>query len=571
MCGLVWVSHETAAEIAPAALRRLQYRGYDSFGFAWPDAQGMTGSRSLEDLRDFQQVLPKSSMVLAHTRWATHGTVSLENCHPHRDAAGRFALAHNGIASNHAEFAQQSELPVDVSDTAVLSQYFAALLDQGCTPEAAFDHVVTRLQGRNALVVMMASGEVFAYRSGSPLVLVQLQGGFGLASDVLALGCETIACCPLADHARVVFRDNQILVNEEVPSWQALQIEQFVPDVAVDFAHRAGHFMRQEILEQWRTVTLPVPDSDMTTRLKVLLRGKKRLLITGAGGAGIVAQQIAHLVSVRGKVSALGISACEFAYQKAHSDQACLLAISQSGETADTLVAIEEAKSWGMPVISLVNMPFSTMSQVADLSFELGAGPEQCVLSTKSATAQIAFGYWLAGLLAGAADAANAELRELGVTLSQVLEPGLFDQFQPAVDYLSDRDTLFLLGRGVHFANAQLGALNLKEASYIHAEAFSAGELKHGVLALVESGTPVILFGLDVDPYMQGVAAELRSRGAVILAVGSTAGDIYLPDPGGGHLVGEPITCQILAFLLARRRGLDPDRPRNLAKSVTVL
>lgn len=571
MCGLVWVAHEAAAEIAPAALRRLQYRGYDSFGFAWPDASGITGSRSLEDLREFHEELPSSSMVLAHTRWATHGRVSLENCHPHRDGSGRFALAHNGIISNHREFLLQAESHAQDSDTAILSQYFSALLDQGHNPEGAFEAVVSKMQGRNALLVMMASGEVFAYRNGSPLVLVQLQDGIGLASDVHALGAETVACCTLADHARVVCRGRQVHVNGALPRWQALPVTQYAADVAVGTARRAGHFMRQEILEQWQSVTSSLPQRDQLEKLRALLQGQQRILVTGAGGAGIVAQQIAHFLKVRAGFSALGISACEFAYQQAHSSGACLLAISQSGETADTLVAIEQARSWGMPVVTLVNMPLSTMAEVADLNFSLGAGPEQCVLSTKSATAQISFGYWCAALLAGTDIAARAELQDLGVTLSQILEPGLFSHFDKAVDYLANRDTLFLLGQGAHFASAQLGALNLKEASYIHAEAFSAGELKHGVLALVEAGTPVILFGLDVDPYMQGVAAELKSRGAMILAVGSTAGDIYLPDPGNGHPVSEPISCQILAYLLARRRGLDPDRPRNLAKSVTVL
>ncbi len=564
MCGLVWVVGREAARLAPKALQRLEYRGYDSFGFAWPSRDGVESFKSLDDLRSFSQSLPDSNMVLGHTRWATHGNVSLANCHPHVDPKGRFAIAHNGIATNADTKTEDGQ-----SDTRWLATCLSGLLDQGFSPADAFQNLTLSLEGRNALVVMFASGETYAFRSGSPLVLVQLDDGYAVASDLLALAPHTRACQPLRDGDVVRYLGDQIVVNGQLPSWQVFSAGSV--EAGEVSTNTPGCFMYNEILAQWQTITMPLAENRNLCHLLEGLRARGTLLVTGAGGAGIVAAQIAQFVNARTEVRALAVSACEFASYKNLARDSCLLAISQSGETADTLVAIEQAQAWGMPIFSLVNMPFTTMSAASDTAYNLGVGAEHCVLSTKSATAQLAFGYWLAANIAGSADQARRELDQLSVCLSQELEPGLFPSFYKAVSYLADQPRVFLLGRGAHYPIACLAALNLKEAAYIHAEAFSAGELKHGVIALIEEGTPVILFGLDQDLYMRNVAAELKSRGAWILAVGSESADICLPDPGAGHIVSLPISCQILAYLLARQRGLDPDRPRNLAKSVTVL
>lgn len=577
MCGLVWAAAHNAERTVPEALKRLHYRGYDSFGFACLLDVGIETRRSLEDLREFDEVLPSSAMVLGHTRWATHGEVSLPNCHPHMDSRDRFALAHNGIVENTATL-EKGIVSFETSDSALIAKLLASRLDDGESPQKAFLSVVQKLEGRNAVVAMFQNGDVFGYRQGSPLLLVKLSDGIGLASDALAFGEEVEACYPLEESGWFCYSEDELHVYDsdlESPTIQALNWQP-VPVhtrelLSGDLQPGAGTYMRHEILEQWRTMARPIPDEVGEAALQNLIRKRRRIIVTGAGGAGIVAQQVAHLIQSRAEYQALAVPAPEIQRYQSFMDDAVLLAVSQSGETADTLCAIEFARRFDVPVVSLVNMPFCSMSRCSDLTFQLGIGPEHCVLSTKSATAQLSFGYWLAGLLKNQQTAFKREVSAVGQLLADQLDEAVFAQFQPVVEHLATQPSLLLLGRSDDFATAQLAALNLKEASYIHAEAFSAGELKHGVIALVEPCTPALLFGLETDAYMKGVASELKSRGAVIISVGSELGDFALPEFGRGHPISAPITGQILAYLLARHRGVDPDRPRNLAKSVTVL
>lgn len=402
---------------------------------------------------------------------------------------------------------------------------------------------------------------------------MRLEHGLGIASDVLAFPGEVTDCYPLADgecahcygKSLSVFDLNEPNVACSEPSWQsyldeASQLEAFGQ---VSGVVAPGTHMRSEIFDQWRTLTLPIPDQQTGEKVLELLGERQLILVTGAGGAGLVARQIAFFLRTQTNYRALAVSASELAAYEGFAEYAILFALSQSGETADTLCAIEAAQGWGMPNLSLVNVPYSTMTRHADLFIQLGAGPEHCVLSTKSATAQIAFGYWLSGLLCGDSCKPTDTLQGLGSALTNELTEDVFEQFSDVVEYLFERSSVFLLGKGLYHASAELAALNLKEATYIHAEAFCAGDLKHGVIALIESGTPVILFGLGEDPYMDGVAAELKSRGAKIIAIGSEQGNLSLPVFAGGHPVTVQITCQILAYLLALRRAVDPDRPGN--------
>jgi glucosamine--fructose-6-phosphate aminotransferase (isomerizing) len=338
--------------------------------------------------------------------------------------------------------------------------------------------------------------------------------------------------------------------------------------------------MFKEILEQWRTIpvqcALDEPEFEVFTDC---IRQSGLVLVTGAGGAFYAAKQVAWLLRTIAGIKAMDVAAYEIqSLRSLVTKNDLLLVVSQSGETADSLQAIQTARDWGMKIACLVNMRMSTMTRISDFVFYNRAGAEECVLSTKSATAQITFGYLLANNLINRMPDARRHIDGLSRLLSGELVPSQLGQFQEVAKYLTNFEHLFVLGRGEHFANALIGALNIKEASYLHAEAFSAGELKHGVIALREPGTPVILFMPKDDEYMLGVANEVKARGAYVIAItneapGSgidTVVDVRLPLAGGGSPLSAIIACQLLAYYIAVGKDLNPDRPRNLAKSVTV-
>jgi glucosamine--fructose-6-phosphate aminotransferase (isomerizing) len=308
-----------------------------------------------------------------------------------------------------------------------------------------------------------------------------------------------------------------------------------------------------------------------------VILSSKRVVVTGAGGASFAAKQIAFLLRQKAKVDAWDVPAYDLeTLAPCVSPGDILLTISQSGETADTIEAVRLAEQWGMRIATIVNMPMSSMTRMAEHVFYNRSGPEICVLSTKSASAQVTFGLLLAASVSRELENAHAEVDRLSRRLSHYLDASNLKAFAGAARGLARSEHVYLLGRSAFRAVAEMGALNIKEASYIHAEAFSAGELKHGVIALIEEGTPVILFAEPGDTYMINVAAEVKSRGARLIAVSVENNELFddwLPMPGDtpdARAIAGIIPCQLLAYFLAIERGLNPDKPRNLAKSVTV-
>lgn len=582
MCGIVAVSgSEAAAAECVTGLKRLQYRGYDSYGFAWANSGSVQALKSLEPLDEMAESLPASSAVIGHTRWATHGAVSLANCHPHSSVGGNFAVVHNGIVENFQDL--RSSLPdagwQSETDTEVivrlLDQGLAAGLDRQCAVTTAF----ARLEGRNTICVLFGDGECFGVRHGSPLVLGIADGRSYLASDVLSIAPFTTRCFALPEHAMVVMRGDQA----RVMTLDGMMIEAVFEDVEMETECGAGldeyrHYMLKETMEQWQTIPQQaiVSAADLG-ELATAIKQLGRVFVTGAGGAYYSARQICWLLRQRANIAAFDVPAYEM-----ESMRGCiragdiLLAISQSGETADTLEAVRQARSAGMRVASLVNMPLSTLASLSDYPFSNRSGPEVCVLSTKSATAQVTFGFLLAETIAGRGESVRTEIDAISRRLVDYLDVSRLSVFERAASRLAASEHIFLLGRGGYFGSALMGALNIKEASYIHAEAFTAGELKHGVIALIEPGTPVIVFVPADSRYMMNVVAEVKARGAHVVAVADEDNPMYdaiLPLPASNEATA-PITslipCQLLAYFLGVARGVNPDRPRNLAKSVTV-
>ncbi|MEO2177808.1 MAG: glutamine--fructose-6-phosphate transaminase (isomerizing) [bacterium] len=604
MCGIVACSSvDKGQEVVIEALSRMQYRGYDSYGFAYiTEAGGLDACRSIDHFEPGLISLPDSRVLLGHTRWATHGGVSVENCHPHSDPLGRFALVHNGIVSNFdslkASLLEQGTQFQTTTDTEVLVHLMSMALEERADRMCALMSLQKMIKGRNTLLFLFADGELLGVRQGSPLVVSEAAVGGGIepdqrkalyvASDILAFGDQTFRSVPLLDGQIVSIKAQNLLIvdpagNPVAPHWVETSSISHELKPVDDESSGSGykHCMLREVLEQWRTIPAQTALDELEFQPFVeVIKGSRQVFVTGAGGASYTARQVGWLLRTIAGIKAMDVAAYDI--ENIHNlveEDDVLIVLSQSGETADSLHAIQIARKWGMKIACLVNMPMSTMTRVSDFVFYNHAGPEECVLSTKSASAQIAFGYLLANTLCGNRGKAQQHIDRLSHLLSQQLVVSQLGMYQGTSAYLANQEHLFLLGRGEHFATALIGALNIKEASYLHAEAFSAGELKHGVIALIEPGIPVILFVPEGDTYMLGVANEVKARGAYVIAITDAESggkfvdspvDVWITMPGDGSPLSAIIPCQLLAYYVAVSRGLNPDRPRNLAKSVTV-
>lgn len=583
MCGIVAArGRGDVSGMCVAGLKRLQYRGYDSFGFAWCGSAGLQRLRCTDPLDELYEQLPASAAMLGHTRWATHGSVNMANCHPHVSRDGEFALVHNGIVENfqslQRELVDSGRRFDSQTDTEVIVGLIEAALSGGASRRAALAAACRQLEGRNTIVMLFGDGELYGVRHGSPLVLGDDGANLFVASDVLSFLPFTNRCFVMPESSLVcIDRERCELFDID---GMALPIEWITVEGEQQDIGRDGHphYMIKEILEQWQTVAAQAAVDDAAFgALSAAIRNASRVIVTGAGGASYAGAQIAWLLRQVAGIPAWSVPAYELESMRhcvAPGD--VLLAVSQSGETADTLEAVRTASLWGMRVASLVNMPLSTLTRISEFSFFNRSGPEVCVLSTKSASAQITFGYLLAHFLAGQVNEARRAIEQLSAELSRYLDDRSLSRIRDIAGRIVTHEHLFVLGKGECYGAALMAALNIKEASYLHAEAFAAGELKHGVIALIEPGVPVIVFVPDGSRYMLNAVAEVKSRGAFVVALADRDNelfDAFIPLPaatGSAVTISSIIPCQILAYFLATHRGLNPDRPRNLAKSVTV-
>ncbi len=623
MCGLIGcVSRTTGggfnsvADQVLTGLKRIQYRGYDSFGFAYVEENGSSKKR-LEIQRSTELIescdaAPDAEVMLGHTRWATHGRVSLENCHPHMSPAGTFALVHNGIVENFQSL-KHSLNGVDFvseTDTEVIVALLERSLDSNRSSDTGLSHgcckdrltkqrlqavkdTMALLNGRNTIAALFDDGEIIAFRQGSPLVLGMNPTEYFLASDALCFAPWANQCFVLADGACVSIKPGRVYLENE--TGEQLPAKWKSSDLEAESLSMEGydHFMLKEVMQQWRTIgcqALVETDANRVSAALGAMRHAETVIVTGAGGAYYTAIQIAWLLRAVAGIRAIAVQAYEIGTVNCLvSAGDVVIGVSQSGETADTLHAVRAAKSWGLTVISTINMPMSTLEQESDFAFLNQVGAEVCVLSTKSASAQIAFGYLLAHEIAGSGEEARRGLDSVGSQLTMYLTDETRRAVRAVAVGLSEQQHTFLLGRDENVGSALIGALNIKEATYLHAEAFAAGELKHGVIALIEERTPVLVIVPKGDDYMINVAAEVKARGAHVIGIAAEQNPLFdefiqLPvtpvvhagycDSALGQKALSAVTsiipCQLLAYELAILKGINPDRPRNLAKSVTV-
>ena len=609
MCGIIgYTGTGNAVPKMLKGLSVLEYRGYDSVGIAAQTADGTDVVKckgrihALEEkLRD--EPVEGSHCAIGHTRWATHGGPSDRNAHPHR--AGNVILVHNGIIENYKALKEELQAKGVEFKSETDTEVAAALLNENYTPGgdplAAIRKTVARLRGAYAFGILFADreGEVWVVRSGSPLILAKGKDGYYLASDVTALLPFTRESAPMDEGAIArLTGDSAVLFDENggghEPKWMTTTL-------TPESAQKGGypHFMLKEIHEQPEAVKKSVssridkdglPDFSADGIDADFWRGIRAVQIVACGSAmhaGLVGQRV--LEQYAGLPTTVHI-ASEYRYYPPLGDEGTLvIVISQSGETADSLAALRYAKEHGRHTLGIVNAVETTIAREADKRIYTYAGPEIAVATTKGYCTQASVLYTIAaaaGLSRGVIDAKAAKelLRDISEEVPAVLETmlGKEAQFCRIAKALADHEHVFYIGRGLDYAMSMEGALKLKEISYIHCEAYAAGELKHGTISLIEPGTPVI--ALATDPALfektESNLREVGSRGAQVTLICPEG--VEVPEESAGEIIRLPecsaparlfasmLAVQMIAYEAASFRGCDIDRPRNLAKSVTV-
>ncbi|MGC8816522.1 MAG: glutamine--fructose-6-phosphate transaminase (isomerizing) [Candidatus Hadarchaeum sp.] len=599
MCGIVgYVGNRPAAPILLEALRRLEYRGYDSAGMATVSGRLVVRKdrgRIADIDRKLKLVEMPGKVGVGHTRWATHGEPSQVNAHPHVDNAGKIAVVHNGIIENYLEikkFLQDHGFRfVSKTDTEVVPHLISFFLNKGGNLEESVRRAARRLRGSFALAVISAEepDKIIAVRQDSPLILGLGSGEIFLASDIPAMLQHTNRVLILENGEMAVLTSDRVVIRK-FGSGAEVRREPMVVKWTAEMAEKGGypHFTLKEIFQQPEAVqdTLRAPPEELR-RLAKFLTNARRVYFVACGTsyhAALVAKYA--LAKLAGFPVEVVISS-EFGEIGSVDGKTAVLAITQSGETADTLKAVEAARAAGARVACLTNVVGSSITRMSDLVCCTHAGPEVSVVATKTFAAQVAYLLRLAVEVAAARGRSGPRCRRLASglkSLPEIMRKNLAE-LDPRVRRLASRllraEHIYLIGRGIGYPLVLEGALKLKEITYIHSEGMPAGELKHGTLALIEEGTPVIAVVPPGGSRVKIVSnvEEVKARGAHVVAIADNGKDLE------GHvdeLISIPhteelfspllfiIPLQLLAYHITVARGQDPDRPRSLAKSVTV-
>lgn len=607
MCGIIGIlGTEDAAPRLIDGLRRLEYRGYDSAGIATLVDGKLDRRRAEGKLRNLEQEVFKHPLPgllgIGHTRWATHGVANTINAHPHMSE--RVALVHNGIIENfrplRAELEAKGFRFETDTDTEVIVYLLTDLLNQGLSPKAAMVQGMQRLEGAFAIAVLVTGEEglLMGARRGSPLAVGYGDGEMYLGSDALALGPLTrrIAYLEEGDIA-ILTRNSAEILNEKGETVERrIQITELSGAIVGKGNYK--HFMEKEIHEQPATVGETLNGLvDAGTRGVVLptlpfdLGSLDRVTLVACGTSYYAAMVAKYWIESLGQVPVELDIASEFRYRNGPVLPGSLaIFVSQSGETVDTLAALRYAKAKGAYTAAVVNVPTSAMAREADLVLRTLAGPEIGVATTKAFTAQLSVLACFATALGRARGVLSAE-REAQITQALMEIPArlaeglvkLPSALTAIVEEVAEARDVLYLGRGLSYPLAMEGALKLKEISYIHAEGYAAGEMKHGPIALIDEAVPVIALAPE-DSWFEKTVSNLQEvaarRGRVIVFTTKTGAEHLRPI--AAHVVELPsidplvspllyaLPVQLLAYYVAVRKGTDVDQPRNLAKSVTV-
>lgn len=585
MCGIfAYVGKKNnAAGIILEGLKLLEYRGYDSWGVSVKSGRRLLVDKHVGKIGDAKVNLPQSSLGIGHTRWATHGGVTVPNAHPHIDCTKSIAVVHNGIVENFQELKEglikKGHKFVSETDTEVIPH----LIEENLKHEGFCSSVrdaFNMLNGLNAVVVANAvSKEIVAAKTGSPLVAGIGKNELFIASDIVGI----------IDHTRnVIFlKDNEMVVlGKEIqlfslPQGKKLEINAETIDWKFEKSTKGkfDDFMIKEIHEQPNVIRNIVKSySSQIGKLAKNIQRAKGTFFIGAGTAFHAALAGTYLFSKIAKKHVNTAVASEFNYLEDFlTKDSLIIALSQSGETIDVVEPLNRAKTKGSKIFAITNTLGSTIYRMADYNMLLNAGPEKAVASTKAYTAKVTIILILAYALNGEVGEIKKILLKTADETQRLLAKKSINEIKKIAKTLSKAKNIYAIGRGVSYSSALEAALKIKEVSYVPIEGLAGGELKHGTIALISQGTPCVVFAPADETYESIIsnAIEIKSRGGVIIGISHKNSNVFdyfveVKDVKEGSYISQVVVAQLLAYYMAVDLKLDPDKPRNLAKSVTV-
>lgn len=581
-----------AAQIVIGGLKRLEYRGYDSWGVAVLEKGRIKTSKKVGAIGDLNESLglPDSFIGIGHTRWATHGGISETNAHPHYSSDKSFALAHNGIVENYLELKDYLLKKGAKFETETDTEVIVRMIEdkhRGSTPKGvrplkeAVRAAFLELRGRNTIILLDKNDEIIACRNGSPLVV-------GLSDDEVYLSSDTLSFAPYAKKMIVVENGQMVVCKEgkvelfNVKSGKIIKYKLENVDLEDNLIDKEGypHFMLKEINEEPYVIHQLISQDKKALNVFVqAIKKAKNVYTIASGTTGIAASQIAFYLREHAKIRATSLIGAEaLEYLDLFTKDDLLIAPSQSGETADVLEILEKAKKKRVKIASFVNMQGSTMSRMSDFKFMTQAGPEVCVMSTKVFVSQIAWGYLIAKATLGKLDEGIKKLKLLSFEMEKYLnDERSLETIKKLAKHLLGKKDIFLLGKFQNLNIIREGMVKLIEGTYKHAHAMPSGDLKHYAITLMEEGVPVIVAVSNDEAKFDVLNAvnEVKARGAEVIGISpfSNQGFKYhlkVSDCGEVSAIMNVVPLQLLAYYMTVELGHNVDKPRNIAKSVTV-
>jgi glucosamine--fructose-6-phosphate aminotransferase (isomerizing) len=587
VCSIIGYKGESlAAPLLVTCLQKMEYRGYDSVGIGTINDGKVSVKKGVGRVEDVDsklllKVLP-GRIGIGHTRWATHGKVTEKNAHPHTSCNGEIAVVHNGIIQNYFELKSMLMRKGHIFKSETDSEVIAHLLEEDYVHSGDLRGAVLstakKLNGAFSFIAAFSDGTIAGARFDEPLIVGISNDGYYISSDVVGFLNYT---------DRAIFLDNQDVVilkgsEMEMISFDGAPVIRPITQVAWEFGGidkgTYAHFTIKEINEQVETIVKSGKDQERRIeQVSELLKSAPFVYFTGSGTSYHCALVAKALLSKYGRRKSDAIMSSEFQYLVNDIEHnSVIVAISQSGETADVLEVVKKAKPLGSKIISIVNVPTSSLARLSDISIPMNCGPEIGVAATKSFTSQLTILYAIIDELSGGVIGLENQRYRLQNAVKELIKSQ--STIERITDEIKDVRDIYVLGRSIHYPIALEGALKIKELSYVHAEGIPAGELKHGPLALIDTNSCILVLNPNDSTFddVKASAHEIKARGATLIGVGNSPSDVYdlfIAIPEVDEILYpllEVIPFQMIAYYLALEKNANPDYPRNLAKSVTV-